>query len=159
MTTGGRRQFDIGPIVQRYERNMALVALADFLMLGHEKVGSFAIASSKTSIFGVAMGAWLDQIASVFNRHAIPRLLALNGYRLDALPELQHGDIEIPEPMEIAEAVAKFTGSGMYDERVALEEEQRKEREEAQRAAMEEFRRAGSAPVSSEDEMPDDQTA
>jgi len=113
LTTGGRRQFDIGPIVDRYNKSIAMSMMADFIFLGQQAVGSYALASSKTTLFAMSLGAYLDQISSVFNRHAIPRLLALNGFRLETPPMLQHGDVETVDPQEIADAVSKFTGSGM----------------------------------------------
>jgi len=113
LTTGGRRQFDITPIVDRKNKEIALSMLADFIFLGQQSVGSFALASSKTSIFAMALGAWLDGIASTVNRHAIPRLLTLNGMMVDTPPYLQHGDIETDDPVQIADAVGKLAASGM----------------------------------------------
>lgn len=86
--------------------------LADFLMLGAEKVGSFALSSDKTELFAVALGAWLDEIADVVNTHGIPRLLRLNGMPTDAPPRLCHGDIEVPPLDELADYIAKLVNVG-----------------------------------------------
>ena len=93
LTTGGRRQFDTGKILERYARWIAMTVLADFIMLGHEKVGSFSLSSDKTALFASAIGSFMDTIASVFNDHGIPRLFALNGVT-EGLPALAHADIE-----------------------------------------------------------------
>lgn len=113
LSTGGRRQFDTDGIVARYDQRIAMTILADFILLGHEKVGSFALSSSKTHLFAVALGAWLDSIAAVFNRHAIPRLFALNDFKVERLPQLVHGDIETPDLKELGEFVKNLAGTGM----------------------------------------------
>lgn len=113
LNSGGRRQFQTNEIIQRYNKQIAMTMLADFIFLGQDSVGSFALASNKTSIFAMALGAWLDSIAAVVNRHAIPRLLALNGIQVDQPPSLQHGDIETADPQKIGDAISKLTASGM----------------------------------------------
>lgn len=114
LSTGGRRQIDVGAVIERYDRRIAMTVLADFILLGHEKVGSFALASSKTDLFGVALGAWLDSIAAVFNRYAIPRLFALNpGLPQEDLPQLKHGDIESPDLKELGAFIKDMTGVGV----------------------------------------------
>lgn len=112
LTTGGQRQFDTNTIIQRYNQQIAMTMLADFILLGHEKVGSFALASSKTNIFSSALGAWLDAIGEVFNRHAIPRLLGLNGFQLENVPKLVHGDIETVDLQELGAFITALSGSG-----------------------------------------------
>lgn len=94
LSTGGRRQFDTSQIVTRYDQRITMSVLTDFLLLGQARVGSFALASSKTILFSTAVGSWLDAITEVFNRFAIPRLFALNTFPEGPLPELTHGDIE-----------------------------------------------------------------
>jgi hypothetical protein len=113
LTTGGRRQFDTGLIVQRYDKRIAMVVAADFILLGQDKVGSFALASSKTNIFATAIGAWLDSIVAQFNRFGIPRLFSLNSFAIDQLPQLIHGDIEDVDLTELGEYISKLSGAGV----------------------------------------------
>lgn len=93
LSTGGRRQIDIDPVIARYDQRMLMVALADFILLGHEKVGSYALGAAKKDFFTMAVGAWADEIASVFNEFAIPRLVKLNGGTLDVSPVLVHDEV------------------------------------------------------------------
>ncbi len=90
-----------------------MTVLADFILLGHEQVGSFSLASSKTHLFSVALGTWLNVIAAQFNRIAIPRLFALNSFRLEKLPKLVPGDIEVPNLTELGDYITKLAGAGM----------------------------------------------
>ncbi|MBC7340901.1 MAG: hypothetical protein H5U02_00345 [Clostridia bacterium] len=112
LSTGSRRQFDTTAIVQRYDTRIAQTVLADFIMLGVQKVGSFALASSKTHLFAVAIGAYLDEIEEVFNTHAVPRLFELNGWKLENLPEIRHGDIEDVDLEELGNYISKLAGAG-----------------------------------------------
>ena len=79
LSTGGRRQFDTDAIITRYDQRIAMTVLADFLLLGHEKVGTQALSVSKVDLFVKSLDAYLSEIAEVFNSHAIPRLMRLNG--------------------------------------------------------------------------------
>ena len=79
LSTGGRRQFDTDAIIARYDQRIAMTVLADFLLLGHEKVGTQALSVSKVDLFIRSLDAFLSEIAEVMNQHAIPRLMRLNG--------------------------------------------------------------------------------
>lgn len=112
LTTAGRRQIDVGEVVERYDRRIAMSCLADVILLGHEKVGSFALASSKTNLFATALWSFLDTIKAQFNRRAIPDLVRLNGWPEDLEPTLEHGDIESVDLRELGEYVSKLAGAG-----------------------------------------------
>lgn len=112
LSTGGTRQFDTDKIIARKDRGIAGSVLADFVLLGHEGVGSFALSSSKTHMFANAIGAWMDLIASVFNNVAIPRLFALNSFNIENLPMLKHGDVETMNLEELGNFVQRLTASG-----------------------------------------------
>lgn len=113
VSTGGTRQFDTNKIVQRKNLEILITLLMDFLMLGHEKVGSFALASSKTDMFATALGAFLDSDCEVVNRHAIPRLLRINGMPAVNPPKLTHGDIESVDLTELGDFISTLSGAGI----------------------------------------------
>ena len=113
MTTGGRRQIDTTAVVARYNQLIAMTMLADVILLGHEKVGSFALASSKTTLFATALGAFLDEIEEVLNRHLVPRLYTLNGWLLENPAQFKHGDIESVDLTELGDYITKLSGAGM----------------------------------------------
>ncbi|MFP3153116.1 hypothetical protein LQZ18_01535 [Lachnospiraceae bacterium ZAX-1] len=115
MSTGGRRQFDTNAIIERYDNRIAMVLLADFMLLGHEKNGSYALSSDKTNLFGVALGAYLDMICEVFNKQAIVRLIDINGDTFKGItdyPELVHGDIETQDLGKLGSFIKDMVGIG-----------------------------------------------
>ena len=114
-STGGRRQFDTNQIIERYDTRMAMTVLADFVLLGHQNVGSFALSSDKTELFSVALGAFLDLICEVFNQQAITRLIDINREHFPGVtgyPSLIHGDIETQDLDKLGEFVSKMVGIG-----------------------------------------------
>lgn len=113
MSSGGSRQFDTDKVIARYDQRILMSVLADFLLLGSEKVGSFALSSNKTSLFSVALGAWLDSICDVVNRFAIPRLLKLNAMPAASAPKLTHGDVEDFSLEELANYVSTLSSAGI----------------------------------------------
>lgn len=112
LASAGQKQINTNEIVDRYAKAILTTALADFLMMGQEKVGSFALAGSKTGVFTMSCGALLDQILAPFNDKAIPELLELNGLDPEDPPQLKCGDIELPDFAEVAQLLTGATSAG-----------------------------------------------
>lgn len=116
LNSGGSKQFDTNAIIQRYDTGMAMTVLADFIFLGHQQVGSFALSSDKTELFSMAIGAYLDIICETFNSQGIPQLIDVNGSRFDGItdyPKLAHGDIENADIQKLASYIKDMTGVGI----------------------------------------------
>lgn len=112
LSTGGTRSFDTSKVIDRYNRAIATSVLADFIFLGQQAVGSFALSSDKTALFATAVGAFSRSIADVFNRDLLPRLWELNGMDFAHLPTIVPGDLERQNIGEIADFVQKLAQSG-----------------------------------------------
>lgn len=112
MNAEGKRAFNTGEIIQRYQQQQAMVVMADFILLGHENVGSFALSSDKTELFAVALGAWLDSIENVLNRHAVTTLFEMNDFGVEELPQIRHGDIEKPDLQALGDFITKMAQAG-----------------------------------------------
>lgn len=116
LSTGGRRQFDTNGIIERYDTRMAMTVLADFVFLGHQESGSWALSSDKTELFAMAIGAYLDIVCEVFNNQGIPQLIDLNGEHFAGItdyPQLTHGDIENPDLEALGAFLNNVTGAGI----------------------------------------------
>ena len=112
LKSGGEATYDTTGIVTRYDRAMASTMLADFILLGHEQAGSWALSSDKTELFGVALESILDDIASVLNRHWVPRLWAANGWQTNELPTLVHGKVEQKDIQQLANFIEVLARAG-----------------------------------------------
>ena len=125
-TTGGKRQFDTNEIITRYENRILSSVLFDWILMGQQTVGSFALADVKTDASSTATKGYLSQIRSVFNRIAIPRLFKLNPeFKEEDWPTIEHGDIELPDLQALADYVFKLIGAGALTPDAPLERDLR----------------------------------
>lgn len=113
MTSGGSRQFDTNTIIQRYEQRILMTVLADFILVGHESVGSYALHTDKSGLFRASINSIAQSIADVLNRYAIPRLFALNGWKLDQLPQIVPGDVDPPDLTQLSSFMGQMTAAGV----------------------------------------------
>jgi hypothetical protein len=109
----GSKIYDTEQIIQRYNANIAQTMLADFILLGQKSVGSFALSDNKTELFSVALGSCLDVIADVFNNHAIPQLMTMNGVDPSLWPTLQHGDVETADIEKVGTYFSSLAEQGL----------------------------------------------
>ena len=109
LSTGGRRQINVNEVIERYSLRIAMALLADFILMGHEQVGSFALSDNKTGLFMAAIGSWLDAIAEVINSRAMPQLMLVNGRDPAKAPKLFHSDVQKTD----------ITALGLYIQQIA----------------------------------------
>jgi hypothetical protein len=113
MSSGGTRQFDTNSIIQRYEQRILMSVLADFIMVGHQDTGSYSLHTDKTGIFRAALNAITKGIADTLNRYAVPRLFAVNGWKLDQLPRFEPTNVDPPALDQLAAFISATAGAGM----------------------------------------------
>jgi len=93
LTSGGTRAIDTDKVATRHQQNMLRSMLADFLMLGSNSVGSFALSADKSGFFMNALEALLDAIANPINMFLLPRIWDYNGLDRDLMPQMKPGRI------------------------------------------------------------------
>lgn len=128
LATGGRRQFATSDIIARYNQEMAMTVLCDWLTLGtggSKNQGTGAQSKNKTDLFSIALVAFLDIITAEFNRKAIPDLLYVNGLKGQA--NLVHGDIQRRDLAELAAYIQAGVLSTVLTPDAALEAHYREE--------------------------------
>ena len=113
MSSGGSRQFDTDKIIQRYDQRMSMSILSDFILLGSDRVGSYALGASKMDLWSMAVDSIAKNIAEVMNQYAIPRLLKLNGMDTSRLPYLTYGEVSHIDLTEISNFVSQLAQSGV----------------------------------------------
>ncbi|CAB4144915.1 hypothetical protein UFOVP471_86 [uncultured Caudovirales phage] len=112
LSSGGSRQFNTDAIVARYDQRISMVVLADFILLGHENVGSFALGTSKIDLFTTAIQQICNSIAEVFNDHALPRLFKLNGMDTSKLPQIKPQQIAHVDLPMLGDFISKMVQAG-----------------------------------------------
>lgn len=114
LSAKSNRQFDTNAIINRYDQRIAITLLSDIVMLGADKVGSFALAEVKKSLLAVALDAQVQSIAEIFNRYAIPRLFKLNVFPgITDYPKLEASQVDAPDLKTLAEYIQKLAGAKM----------------------------------------------
>lgn len=122
LSSGGSRQFNTDAIVARYDQRISMVVLADFILLGHEKVGSFALGASKIDLFTTAIQQICTSIADVFNDHALPRLFKLNGMDTEKLPKIKPEQIAHVDLGLLSDFLSKMVAAGAISVDSSLED-------------------------------------
>lgn len=113
MSSSGSRQFDTNSIIQRYEQRILMSVLADFILVGHESTGSYSLHTDKTGIFRAGLNALVKAIADTLNRHLVPKLFAVNGWKLDELPKFEPTNVDPPDIQQLAGFISATSGAGM----------------------------------------------
>lgn len=114
LSSAGSRAFDTDKIASRYDRKIATSVLADFLVLGHNAVGSFALSENKTSLFLTSIVALLDTIEQTLNRRLVPLLMEVNGWGSEKVfPVFRHGGAQDLDPRILVDVLGKLSAIGM----------------------------------------------
>jgi hypothetical protein len=82
-------------------------------MLGADKVGSFALAKVKQSMLAASLDAQLSNVVDIFNEIAIPRLFALNTFKVTKLPKIKVSSVIAPDLKELGDYIRALSGSKM----------------------------------------------
>lgn len=112
LSSGGTKSNDISKMIQRYASEIAMSALADFVLLGHTERGTQALAREKSDLFLTAIRSWLDVIVDQMNK-AIQRLIMLNGWDIKSSPRLTYGDISDRNVTQFVNNLRNLSASGM----------------------------------------------
>lgn len=115
VSTPGARSVDSGAIVERKTKEIALVILADFILLGHEQVGSYALGVSKVGLFATAMNGWLEAIESTINASMVKPLMELNGFSAEGgeMPHVRAGKVSVRDVKDKVTALKDMATAGI----------------------------------------------
>ena len=122
LSSGGSRAFDTDKVITRLDQRIAMSVLSDFILLGQDRVGSFALGATKMDLWSMSVDSIAKTIADTVNQHAIPRLLKLNGMDTERPPALQYSEVAHVDLAEIADFVAKMTTAGVLAPDPTLED-------------------------------------
>ena len=112
---------DTNPVIKRYDHDIASSLLADFIFLGSESRGSYALAKEGRTFFEKALLGYLDMICEVINVQAVPELFAFNGIERPDLPKLTYEfppDPRIENVSKLLDAMARGGAELFPDEKL-----------------------------------------
>ena len=114
LSSSSSRQFDTNAVINRYDQRIAITMLSDIVMMGGDKVGSFALAKTKESMLAAALDAQLANVLDVLNDIALPRLFALNTFTgLSGLPKFKVTSVIAPNLNDLGNFIQKLSGAKM----------------------------------------------
>lgn len=114
LSSNSNRQFDTNAVITRHDQRIAITMLSDIVMMGGDKVGSFALAKTKESMLAAALDAQLANVVDILNEIAVPRLFALNTFTgLSALPKFKVTSVITPNLTELGNFIKALSGAKM----------------------------------------------
>lgn len=107
------RAANMTDIVERIDKRLAATVLADWILLGQQSLGSFALSSDKTDIFYDTLEGWLGLMADTLNRQLIRPWWALRGLDETTRPKLVPGDVRRVSLPDLGTFIANVSRAGM----------------------------------------------
>jgi len=111
----GTKTIDVSAVISRYAKEMAISFLAQFVMLGMERTGSYALATELVDMFYMSLEGFADYIATTFNRQAVSTLFGLNGVRDRPLPYIVHTPIRRQSIKDMGLYIKSLLGVGALE--------------------------------------------
>lgn len=113
-TGATRKQFDSTEIIQRYAKEIAMSLMADFILLGNNSQGSFALSDSKVSMFRQSLNFLLKVIAETINEQAIVKIVKLNKFTgITEYPKIVHSNIDEKSLQETANFIQQLVNANV----------------------------------------------
>jgi hypothetical protein len=112
VSSNGTRDIDITKSIVRYQQDIARSVMADFVMLGANDRGSFAMSQSKSDMFLKALHGYMNNISSTLQRQLLPQLCAMNGIPKEKAPVPTYGQIASVDITELGTYLQKLSMAG-----------------------------------------------
>jgi hypothetical protein len=114
VTAGTTQSMEMGSIIDRLDKRIAMTILADFIMLGQNKSGggSYALSTDKTDLFGKAIETFVTMIVDTVNRKLLPRIWRVNQLPPEFMPKMKAGRIQVPDLASLGAFVQQIAGAG-----------------------------------------------
>ena len=114
LLNAGGSHMDTSGVINRYDQRIAITMLSDIVMMGGDKVGSFALAKTKESLLAAALDAQLANVVDILNEIAVPRLFALNTFTgLSGFPKFKVTSVITPNLTDLGNFISALSGAKM----------------------------------------------
>ena len=112
MASTGTRDIDTNKVIIRYQQDIARSVMADFVMLGVNDRGSFAMSKSKSDLFLKALTGYMDNVGQTLERQLFPPLMRLNGINPELAPKARYGNIAPVDLDELGQFIQRISLAG-----------------------------------------------
>lgn len=112
LSSAGSRTIDTVKVKEGYQRDIARAVLADFIMLGTDSKGSYALSDDKSSMFLRTIKTFAMGIAAVCNRYLWPKIWRLNGMDLATMPKMKPGNLGKIDLAALATFIKEMAAAG-----------------------------------------------
>jgi len=109
----GTRNIDTSAVIKRYASDQARSILADFVLLGSDTRGSYALSQSKSDLFTQSVKAHSNRFAETINRQLIPKLWRMNGFDPATMPKVVVSQIAPMDLDSLGNYVKSLSGAGI----------------------------------------------
>ena len=113
VNSGGGRSINTDTIIRRYANEIVTVFLANVLRTGQDSVGAYSLAETQSGLMQLGLGAQLDVIGDVINSQELPRLMALNGFKPELQPVINHDNIENADLAKLGTYLGALASAGI----------------------------------------------
>lgn len=114
LSSGGSRQFDLTNVLGMLNNWILSTLSADIISLGHEGVGSFALADSKDDTMKRGIEALLNRIQDAVNSQMVRQLFELNpNFDIKEMPKIVHDGLSEKDVNGIADYLIKIKQAGI----------------------------------------------
>ncbi len=113
LSSPGQKQIPADPVIRRYESRILMAMAAEFLMLGTEKQGSFALGATKSENFIRSLEWYVWSIADALNRTAVAKLYEANNVPEEARAKIVPGDLDKPDLKDLGLFLSQIAAHGL----------------------------------------------
>lgn len=113
---------DLRAAILDYRKEVFTALLAAFLLLGQNEHGSYALANSQTSIFGLAINSLIKTFLNAVNKTAVAKLMEYNGVPQEYWPEITHGKVQHHDLAVLTQFLTPLVDAGILTPDADLEE-------------------------------------
>lgn len=112
--SSGQKQIDTNVVIERYQADIAIQMIADFVHMGAKKAGgTYNLAEVKIKLFAQSLNYYLDVVQSIFNTKLIPQIYENNNWVIDDnICEIKHGKTDTIDFEIMANSVMKLVQVG-----------------------------------------------
>ena len=113
LLSSGGSTIDTNSIINRYDNRIAITMLSDIVMMGGDKVGSFALANTKERLLISSLNAILSDVTAILNAQAVKYLFDLNTFNITNYPKIVTTQISNIEISDLGQFIQNLTASNM----------------------------------------------